>query len=380
MRPVVVIAGPGPRVEAFQGALAALDLPPARVIDWAALAETPEMPLPSHAVVRLDSPGKTWLTQAALLRRGAQDEAAPRLPLDRLDDPAVARAYHGGHLLAPRQAARGMAALAGHLTDRFTARPDLWALHDPAAIAILGDKPACRKILAENGIPVPSGLVPLRGFDHLCDLMTAGRRRLFVKLDHGANGAGMVAVSDADGQLQALTTAVAVDGPLGPGLANTRAVQHHTSAATLAPVIDRLAAEGAHAETWMAKASRHGCPWDLRVLTLAGQPAHVVVRFSESPFTNLHLLNRRGEAGQVRAMVSDTAWAEMLDTARRVAGLFPACLCLGLDIAFSADRRRHWVLEVNAFGDHLKGALWQGLDPQQAILRHVLGATEGAAA
>lgn len=372
-RPVVLIAGHPPRIAAFQEALAAEGMAPALVFGWEALPEAPDRIaalMPPGAILRLDSPGRAFPTLAKLWREGATDDPNPHLPAARLDDPAVEQAYLAGHLLAPAQAMRGLARLAARIAAALGLRPDVTAIQDPAAIALLGDKPACRQVLAAAGVPVPPTLTPLTGAQSVLESAATRPRRLFIKLDHGSNGAGMVALaSSGDGRLSAHTTAVAVEGPLGPGLANTRLIQTHRDASTLAPILDRLARERAHVEGWVPKASHGGLVWDLRVLTIAGAPAHVVARASRTPFTNLHLRNQRFDDALVRHLVPAHAWESVGDTVRRVAGLFPTCLHLGVDVAVSPDRRRHWVLEVNVFGDHLKGASWQGLDPQRAILQ-----------
>jgi hypothetical protein len=61
-------------------------------------------------------------------------------------------------------------------------------------------------------------------------------------------------------------------------------------------------------------------------------------------------------------------WDAALETCRRAAGLFPGCLCVGVDLLFTPSYRRHAVLEANAFGDLLPGAVWNGLDPYEAEL------------
>jgi hypothetical protein len=38
---------------------------------------------------------------------------------------------------------------------------------------------------------------------------------------------------------------------------------------------------------------------------------------------------------------------------------------LGIDIAILRGDRRHTVLEVNAFGDHIKDVSYQGYSPQE---------------
>jgi hypothetical protein len=125
----------------------------------------------------------------------------------------------------------------------------------------------------------------------------------------------------------------------------------------IARLIDALAAEGVHVEQWVPKAGLEGHACDLRVVVVAGRPGHAVVRLSRSPMTNLHLKNRRGRPEALRARMGDTAWNALLATCERVAGAFPGCHYLGLDVAVPPGYRRHAVLEANAFGDLLPGVV-----------------------
>src|SRR5690606_10266155 len=110
-----------------------------------------------------------------------------------------------------------------------------------------------------------------------------------------------------------------------------------------------------------------------------GEPRHMVLRRSRSCLTNLHLLNKRGDATLLRNRMDEAAWARMLDTCRRVAQLFPRTLHLGIDLAVGVDLRRHAVLEVNAFGDLLKGVTDQGQTTWDAQVQALRPQLEAAA-
>ena len=62
---------------------------------------------------------------------------------------------------------------------------------------------------------------------------------------------------------------------------------------------------------------------------------------------------------------------EALDaTCRAVAKAFPGALQIGIDVAVAVGLARHYVLEVNAFGDLLKGiTTGEGLDAYDVQLR-----------
>src|SRR5690606_36336811 len=108
--------------------------------------------------------------------------------------------------------------------------------------------------------------------------------------------------------------------------------------------------------------------FDLRVMVIGGTAAHVAVRTSRSPITNLHLANSRGDAGELRAALGEPRWQDAMATARAAALAFPDCLYVGVDLMVSASRRTCAVAEVNAFGDLLHREKWQGMDPWEAEL------------
>jgi glutathione synthase/RimK-type ligase-like ATP-grasp enzyme len=95
-----------------------------------------------------------------------------------------------------------------------------------------------------------------------------------------------------------------------------------------------------------------------------------VLRRSRHPITNLHLGGERADAAGLLARMSARAAAALDQTCRAVARAMPGALQLGIDIAVAAGLARHYVLEVNAFGDLLKGVTdRQGLDPYDVQLR-----------
>jgi hypothetical protein len=113
--------------------------------------------------------------------------------------------------------------------------------------------------------------------------------------------------------------------------------------------------------------------FDLRVVVIGGRAAHVVVRTSRSPMTNLHLLNRRGDIDRVARFVGDELMSEALRQCERaIAECFPRSLHGGVDLLIRSDRRACAVLEVNAFGDLLPGVEWNGMDTYEAEIDHIL--------
>jgi hypothetical protein len=97
-----------------------------------------------------------------------------------------------------------------------------------------------------------------------------------------------------------------------------------------------------------------GQNFDVRVVVLHGRPAFTVFRLSPQPMTNLHLGGRRGDPASCRAAVPTRAWLDALDHCAEAARLYP-CAAVGVDLLFERGYLRHYVLEVNAFGDFFPG-------------------------
>jgi hypothetical protein len=70
--------------------------------------------------------------------------------------------------------------------------------------------------------------------------------------------------------------------------------------------------------------------------------------------TNLHLGGRRGDPGACRAIVPTRAWLDALDHCAEAAQLYRTA-AVGVDLLFESCYIRHYLLEVNAFGDFFPG-------------------------
>jgi hypothetical protein len=371
---IVLVGHPGHRrVTLFQEALARRGLPPAVVVAWHDLL-TGRADLRAAAgecaLVRLESPGQDFEVEKLLLAAGADEEEAEdtgasflpagkalRLPFDR------------GRILYPRQWYRGFRAVLCRLAGQLEGLPGVRWLSHPEEVVTLFDKRRCHALCAGAGVPVPAGLGPVRSFAQLRARMEAtGLRRVFVKLACGSSGSGVVAFRVNGPRVQAITTVELERGAGALILYNSRRVRCYDSLADVVGLLDALCAEGVQVEEWLPKAELDGRPFDLRVLVISGRAAHVVPRLGDHLLTNLHLLNERGDPGRLRAEVPRECWGSALETCRRAAGLFPRCHHVGVDLLLAPGFRRHAVLEVNAFGDLLPGAVCGGLGPYDAEL------------
>lgn len=377
-RPAFVVVGnPGcKRVALVQAALARRRLPPAALVPYADLIAsrvTLEQVVRPGAVVRLESPGRDFVVEKALIAAGADepDDAGPA----RVSRAAAERlAFDKGRVWHPRQWYLGFRATLRRIAGQLARCPLHTITAPPGDVELLFDKNRCQDLFAGRGVPVPRGLGPVRSFDELHERMrAAGCRRAFVKLAHGSSASGVVAYRTDGARQQALTTVEAVRAGGELRLYNSRRLRRYDDPAAIAELIDALAREGVRAETWVPKAGLGGGVFDLRVVVIAGRARHAVVRISGGPMTNLHLLNRRGDLAAVRTRMGPAAWRAARRTCEHAAAALPGSLHLGVDLLVAPDFRRHFVAEANAFGDLLPGVLNGGVDTYGAELRALVG-------
>jgi hypothetical protein len=383
----IVIGNPGSRrVELFQAALASARLPAARVVAWADLLDR-RTTLPDHVreadVVRLESPGKDFDVEQAILRAGADepDEEDPRgSKYARVDAALVACVqFDKGRILWPRQWFLGFRRALRDVATQLDACPPHRLLNGVGDVAAMFDKVVCRARLSASGVAVPPGSGEIGSFDELVEGMRrAGWQRVFVKLAHGSSASGVVAYQIGGGaggeRHQAVTTVEMVSESGGElRLYNTRRLRTYTDPRQIALLIDALARHRVVVERWLPKAGIDGRTFDLRVVVIAGQARHTVVRLSRSPITNLHLLNDRADPAAVRDRMGEANWGDAMSTCERAMRCFPDSLHGGIDLLVSGDFRRHAVLEVNAFGDLLPGVTCDGRATYGAQIEAVIG-------
>jgi glutathione synthase/RimK-type ligase-like ATP-grasp enzyme len=68
----------------------------------------------------------------------------------------------------------------------------------------------------------------------------------------------------------------------------------------------------------------------------------------------VYLGGRRGDVERCRAAVPTRAWLDALDHCADAAGCFDSAVA-GVDLVFERGYVRHYVLEVNPFGDFFPG-------------------------
>ena len=359
----VVIGNPANRrVGLFQAALAAHGVPPATVIAWsdviargaeATLGALGEQP----AIVRIDSAGEEDGVERALIRRGeaaARAEGYAAIDARRLD--TIPNEL--GRILFPRQQHLGFVAVLREVEAVLAARP-AWRVVQPVrAIEELFDKRVTSAKWSALEIPIPDPLRDVRDPDDLrAKMRAAGWPAVFVKVA-SSSSASCLAIFTHDGKREHAITTVE---DTGGARYNTRRLQRITTRRGLDRLLGFLLAEGAQIERAIPKAQLAGAYFDLRVLTIDGEPAFVVVRSAPHPITNLHLGGQRGDLEALRQRVPVASWDAAMASCvavQRASGAFH----VGVDLMFEPSLRAHRVIEGNAFGDLLPNLTRDGLD------------------
>jgi hypothetical protein len=352
----IAIANPdGKRWQAYAGALDAFwqvrgVRPEVEVVPWKTLVPRDGNidglgAFDRPALVRLESPGRDFEVTRLLLEAGGR-----AVPGDRADWSDLT--FDKGRLVRPGLLYQGFRRVLVGLRTSFDRRPHLAPLSEPLDLAEMFDKNATAARLAAAGIPCPPALPPPLP-NTVAELL--GRLRdehfdtAYVKLNTGSSAAGIAVVHAGASPPCAISSVMR----LGEGFYSTRRLCRHTGA-DLEKVLAFLLAEGVCVQRGIRMAQIDGQNFDVRVVVIRGRPSFTVFRLSCVPMTNLHLGGRRGEARHCRAAVPTRAWLDALDHCVEAAGLYRAA-AVGVDVLFESGYLRHYILEVNAFGDFFPG-------------------------
>lgn len=356
------------RVALFQQALASHKLPPATVLTYEGLLSGRETlrGLAENAILRVESPGENFAVEKLLLAAGAaaaEQEGGRSLTTSQIEQLFEDR----GRIFYPRQWYLGFIRACESWFGKAQQNPAWTTTTSARNLGVLFDKLLCQHEFSSAKLPIPASLGRIANWDDLNARMRAsGFRRVFVKLANGSSASGVIALHVRGDAIEAITSIELVRENGEIRLYNSLKIRRYTKLDDVREIVDALAPHSVHVEQWLPKASIDRRVFDLRIVTIAGVPRHVVVRTSRSPITNLHLANRRGNWDELRARIPPNEVESLEETCRRCARLFPDSLHLGLDVLFTPGFREHFLLEVNAFGDLLPGVLHGGRDTYQS--------------
>jgi len=272
--------------------------------------------------------------------------------------------FDRGRILYPHQWYLGFTKALRLIEAQLSACPELYLMNSLADIALMFDKPGCQRTLMDQGIPTAKSLGTVRSFAELLERMReSGCSRVFIKLAYGSSASGVVAYQTNWVRHKAITTVEVQAEKNEVHLYNSRRVRVLTDVHEIARLVDALCRHNVCVEQWLPKAGIAGKTFDLRIVVIAGQAKHAVVRLSSHPLTNLHLLGGRGSLDHLLERMGRLAWAAARRTCEQVmTKCFPDSLYAGIDLRIAPGFERHSVLEVNAFGDLLPEVFCDGLD------------------
>jgi glutathione synthase/RimK-type ligase-like ATP-grasp enzyme len=295
--------------------------------------------------------------------------AAPRVDVLRIDSPGENAAL-ANHLIALGGAPKGTKIEHGEVAYlgefhqgyckllRRIAAWELPAFNAPGEIAVMFDKWQSHQRFLRDTLEInrpPSTLAPSSYSEWQKQRPDHGR--IFLKPLHGSSSSGVCALRWTPSKQQLISPIRIADRRLF----NSLRVQKYETWEQIEFILARLLPQGMIAETWIPKLSLQGGAVDVRVLVIAGQARHYVLRQSHSPMTNLHLGNRRADPTGLEVPLAAAA-----RLAEKAAACFPNSLYAGVDVLL--DRRgKAYIGEINAFGDLLPGLSDGGEDTYTAI-------------
>ena len=348
---VLLGVGSGKRVRLMQAARQQLGLAPAVLIEWSRWLAQPallEAALAQPCEFKIESPGDDPALHHQLVREGAQALGCGVPPAPEFGELSVSPAWFAGLSAA-------MERIAALVADR----PHVRVLNAPRELLLMTDKLRCQQHLIAHQVATPRLLGPVGGYAHLRAIMDEQcLSQVFVKARYGSSASGVIAYRrNRRGAEQATSSAHLLHGADGARLYNVKRLRRYDRPADIVQLVDLLAGQQAYAEAWLPKPRCANGHFDVRMLTLAGQPAHRVARMGTRMMTNLHLGNQRAAIDSLLAAADQLA---LEHAARAAAAAFPASHVIGLDIV--VRRGQAHVLEANAFGDLLPGLLHNGWD------------------
>jgi hypothetical protein len=347
----VTIANPdGIRQQAFAAALEAFwsargVRPDSVVVPWSAvidrLGDLDGLDaFDRPAVLRMESPGRDWDVACQLIQAG--DPAGEYRSLT----------YRKGWLAHPKHFYTGFARVLDGLSRSFAKRPHLRVSSDPRHVAEMFDKNATCARLAAADVPIPP---TLPGPSSLPELLEGVRRRrwptAYVKLNTGSSASAIAVLRACENEPWATSSLIPYDGDYF----STRRLAR-LSGPHLESVLTFLVGQDVCVQQGIRMAQIDGLNFDVRVVVIRGEVAFTIFRLSHNPMTNLHLGGQRGDPARCRTAVPTRAWLDGLDHCVEAAALYDADM-VGIDLLFESGYARHFVLEVNAFGDFFPNLL-----------------------
>ncbi|UII27447.1 STM4014 family protein [Fulvivirga maritima] len=347
-------------------------LPPLLIISYESLLENPEIlhTLPDSGWLKIDSPGENFKVYKQILALAPDESRYNHIPAHE----ALQLPYDEGRIYYSHQWYAGFKILLHKIELALKNKPGLRLVNSIDSIELFFDKIASKHMLSKNAIATPAFLDEILHYDHLHQVLEQKKhQQVFIKLAHGSSGAGVLAYRKNKKGQEMLTTSVElVNEGDSVKLYNSLKIRRYTDYKEIRTIINILAKERIYAEQWIPKASQSGGFFDLRCVTIGGEPTHMVMRQSRSPITNLHLGNARGDLSYLKQSMSDEQWKNIMTLARKTAHTFNDARLIGLDILLPPKLDKPMIIEANAFGDLLPRILHGNENTYEATVSYLL--------
>lgn len=321
--------------------------------------------LPKNTILRIDSPGRDFKLNKLLLRKG-YPKALKMSSLYITPDELLHLEEDKGKISYQHQWYLGFCDILDSINNVLKTRPDIKLLQPIEDIKLMFDKTKTNRKLSEKNIATPEYYGLINGYNDLIDIIRDRKKgRLFIKSRFGSAASGVVAYQSNGKRQLAITTTEIKNNNGEYHFYNSRKLKRYESEKDIKSLIDHLSRDQIHVESWFPKKGVQGKICDCRVLIINKNVAHIVIRASDGPITNLHLGATRLDIKDLKSIIDESSWSAAMKTCIQVSYCFPHCFNLAVDLAFSPNGKKHAVLEVNAFGDLLKGVTYKGLTTYQ---------------
>lgn len=230
----------------------------------------------------------------------------------------------------------------------------------PSDIKIMFNKPLCQQKLKEYNINVPINILKILSYnDFKTSISQKNMYRCFIKLNYSSSASGICAYQYNPKLNKEILTSTIEMVMTKDSIAfyNSLRIRTYTNKNEIKIILDWLFNEGAIVEEWIPKSDYSGYYYDLRVLLINSKPRHIIPRLSKSPFTNLHLGNKRGDIN----LINIPNLNEVLDEVTKVSKVFSNSLYQGVDVLIKANSFKPYIIDVNAFGDLIPNILYNNM-------------------
>lgn len=222
-------------------------------------------------------------------------------------------------------------------------------LNSPESIAAVLDKRECKLRMQAQDIPVTQMLTGnVQSLEQLISFMEKKRIfSVFLKPTFFSGAAGVIAfrMHPLSKKMVVYTSCYLTDGKL----TNTKTLYYMEDQKEIMALVDAILKLDVIVERWYPKSRFQGKSFDLRAVYQFGHIAHMVVRQSDGPVTNLHLNNQALDIGEIT--LDEAVMGDLEVICRDAVNLFQGLAVAGIDILLEKNTGKPYIIELNGQGD-----------------------------